>query len=486
MTRGRLCEANLPQLAGKASTPTYDRSATGIGIVHLGVGAFHRAHQAVYTDDVLGRSGGDWGICGVSIHNPHVRDSLAPQDLLYSVNARNGEEVSRRVIGALREFIVAPEAPGALVARLADGAVSVVTLTITEKGYAPGADVLEKDLRQPRRPHTAIAYLVAGLQSRRAAGASGLTFLSCDNLQANGRKLRAAVLEFAAALDPSLPDWVVANCRFPCTMVDRIVPAASENDYRDVTAALGLQDRAAVYTEPFCQWVIESDFAGPVPPWDQVGASFVENIEPFETMKLRMLNASHSCLAYLGCLSARSTVVEALAAPGMEALLRQLMLEEIAPGLRGLGDFDLSVYCQSLLNRFANRGLAHPTAQIAMDGSRKLPQRLLPPLGVQLEQGRPGEATTLAVAAWLQFMRGRRDDGRALVISDPMADNFARLAAHHGTDLTGYLDAVLALDGVFDDALRGDPRIRQALLHWLTLLDACGADAVVTERWDRR
>jgi fructuronate reductase len=357
-----------------------------------------------------------------------------------------------------------------------------VTLTITEKGYSPGAGLLERDLANPRRPRTAIAYLAAGLRGRRAAGAPGLTLLSCDNLRSNGRQLRSAVLAFATSLEPGLSDWIESRCRFPCTMVDRIVPASGEDDYREVARALELEDRAAVCTEPFSQWVIESNFAGPVPPWNEVGASYVEDVAPFETMKLRLLNASHSCLAYLGCLACRHTVVEALAAPGMEALLRQLMLKEMAPGLSGLGDFDLPAYCEALLERFDNPGLAHTTAQIAMDGSRKIPQRLLPPLRDQVSRGQPGEATALAIAAWLHYLRGLDDRDGVLAISDPMANTFAQLAARHGGDLEAYLDAVMGLDGLFGEVLRGAPQVRQALLRWLRLLDERGADAVVA-RW---
>ena len=276
----RLGDSTLETFAGGASLPGYDRDSIGIGIVHLGIGAFHRAHQACYTEAVLNRLGGNWGICGVSLRSTGVRDSLAPQNYLYTLATKQDEQASLQVIGAIKKVLVAPEQPSAVVEQLADPGVTVVTLTITEKGYclnpATGELALDEpgiafDLENPQQPKTAIGFLVAGLQHRRNAGGRGMTLISCDNLASNGKQLRRAVLAFAQQLDPSLADWIDKQCTFPCTMVDRIVPAATDADRKRVVTDLGFSDAAAIATEPFSQWVIENDFADAVPEWSAVG-----------------------------------------------------------------------------------------------------------------------------------------------------------------------------------------------------------------------
>jgi fructuronate reductase len=492
VTIERLCEARLAGLQHLARLPAYRRERVGVGQLHLGIGAFHRAHQAIYTDELLNRAGGNWGICGASLRSPATRDRLAPQDLLYSVTERSTGGSATRIIGALREMIVAPENPSALIRRFADPAIKVVTLTITEKGYGLdpatgevdlGAAELTRDLGQPHNPCTALGYLAAGLHARRKSGGDGVTLLSCDNLAGNGNKLRAALLQYAGVAWPGLEDWIANRCAFPCSMVDRIVPATTTRDIRDISRDLGVEDRAAVITEPFSQWVIESRFAGPVPAWDRVGAHFVADVAAYETMKLRLLNASHSCLAYLGCIAGWETVAEAVAAPGVRALLDQLMRDEMAPTLSGLRDFDTNAYCDSLLERFANRGLAHRTAQIAIDGSQKVAQRLLPPLRERLARGEPIDAISLALAAWLRYVAGAADDGQTLTIEDPMAHRLAGIVGAHRHDTGGYVDAMLGLKDLFDAELAGSVRLREALLHWLDALAFSGAASLVAQCW---
>ncbi len=480
-----LSDATLKALKGRARLPDYDRHTLPVGQLHLGLGAFHRAHQALYTDTALGSVGGPWGVAGVSLRSPGVRNSLSPQDFLYSVTEQDNEDRHYRVIGCLVECLVAPEDPAAVIARLAAEATQVVTLTITEKGYCltpegrldlSQADISADSLSYPR---SAIGYLVAGLRARRDSGQGGLTLLSCDNLADNGDKLESAVRDLAARLAPDLPDWIERHCRFPSSMVDRIVPATTDRDRAAVAAALGVEDAAAVVTEPFSQWVIESDFAGPVPDWDRAGAQFVDDVAPFETMKLRLLNASHSAIAYLGCLAGYETVAEAMAAPGMRALLEQLMAEEMTPSLPALGEFDLHRYREALLARFANRGLAHRCAQIAMDGSQKIPQRILPALRWQLERAGPIDASSLVLAAWLRFLQGADDAGRPTPVDDPLAQELRGLASRHSDNTGAYVHAVIAR---LDASLAASDVLRTRVQQYLVLLATEGAAAVLS-RW---
>ena len=476
----------------------YDRQALKNGIVHLGVGAFHRAHQAVYTDAVLKQFGGDWGICGVSLRSPGVRDALAGNHNLYTVAVRSPGGTRLETIGALTRILVAPENPSAAVAAIADAAVAVVTLTITEKGYclSPAGGQLDlshpdishdlADARAPksaRAPRSAIGLLSAALKQRQQQGSSGLTVISCDNLAGNGNKLRDAVLEFARTGDVSLAAWIVENCCFPNSMVDRIVPATTRADLQEIAAKIGHEDPAAVVTEPFSQWVIERNFAGPVPEWEQVGAQFVENVAPYERMKLRLLNASHSCMAYLGCLAGFRTVHDVISEPAFASLVRQLMAEEMAPTLTELKGFDLDAYQRSLIERFANPNLPHLTTQIAADGSQKIPERLLPAIAERLAAGQPMEAGTCGLAGWIYYTMGFDDQGVSHSVRDPMQELFARCYRTCGGDLEQYLDALLCVEEIFPPGLARSPELRGTLLNWLERFRARGALEAVRSKW---
>ncbi len=488
----RLALANLEGLPTGVVFPSYAFSSLGIGVVHLGLGAFHRAHQACFTDAAIASQGGDWGICGVSLRSPTVRDTLAPQQGLYTVAVRQEGILALQVVGVIRECLVAPETPAAVIARLADPAVHVVTLTITEKGYGlnhatgnldPTQPDLAHDLSYPTAPRTALGYLAGGLAARRAKGCTGLTLLSCDNLTANGHKLRAALLAFCQLVDADLAEWVAQSCTFPCSMVDRIVPSTTDADRDAVAQGLGLRDEACVLTEPFSQWVIEEKFAGPVPAWDRVGAQFVPEVAPFEEMKLRQLNASHSTLAYLAAPAGIDTVAAAVALPAMRSMLRELMVLETAPTLTGLGEFDLAAYQDQLLLRFANRGLQHRTRQIATDGSQKIPQRLLPALRWQLANAGDYRILTLGIAAWVRYTRGVDEQGESYLIDDPLADKLARCHGAAGPDPARYLASVLAVEEVFPADLADDDRVQVAVLDWLQQLETHGALATLSRHW---
>ncbi|WP_246090525.1 mannitol dehydrogenase family protein [Nonomuraea deserti] len=438
----RLSRATLSRVAPDAR-PLAEPRATGV--VHLGIGAFHRAHQAVYTERAMAATGDDrWGICGASQRSTDVADRLRPQDCLYGVRA--GEEA--RVVGSVREVLV----PGDdLAARLSAPEAAVVTLTITEKAYRPD-------------PRGAIGKLVAGLRARAAADAGPLTVISCDNLPGNGTILAGLVADLC---EPPLLGWVAENATFPASMVDRIVPATTRADLDDMAARLGVTDLGAVVTEPFTQWVIEDRFAGDRPAWERAGALLVGDVRPYERMKLRLLNGSHSAIAYL---SGAAHVSEAVGDPVFAGFLRRLMDDDLSPTLDGLEGFDLTRYKESLLARFANPGLRHRVAQIAMDGSQKLPQRLLDPARERLAGGHEPRWIALAVAGWMRYVTTARD------LSDPLAD---RLRGDETASAAATVNRLMAIEEIFGADLPGDRVFRALVTDCLERLDAGGLPATL-------
>ena len=335
----RLSVDTLDALAASVARPRFTRDQTGIGHVHLGVGSFMRAHIAVYNDEAMNIAGGNWGIAGVSLRSATVQDQLQPQDCLYSVAVCDRKAVNYRLIGSIRSIHVAPEAPEKIIQLIADPGVSVVTITVTEKGYgiAPDSGALDTkraeiahDLASLRSPASTLGFLVAGLMRRRDEGGGPVTILSCDNLRQNGTRLREALLEFVDLATVDIRPWLDENTRFPGTMVDRIVPATTPDDLKDAEIAIGLTDSALVRTEPFTQWVIENDFAAARPDWDEAGALFVDSVEPYELAKLRLLNGTHSALAYLGYLGGCQYVHDAMAIPSYSVYVRYMMTHEIS------------------------------------------------------------------------------------------------------------------------------------------------------------
>ncbi len=462
----RLCRAALEALPCGVARPAAGSGPVPIGVVHLGVGNFFRAHQAVVFDALI--AGGDrrWGVCGVSLQRPAMRDALAPQDGLYTLIERDGGPPRASVIGALQQLQVAPESPRAVVARIADPGVALVTLTITEKGYAQAG------------PASAAGLLAAGFAARRAAGhgarpGHGLTVLSCDNLSNNGRRLRERVMAEARALDPALGDWIDAHGSFPGTMVDRIVPATTDADRDDAQRLLGCADAWPVSTEPFTQWVIEDRFAGPRPDLEAAGVQLVADVSPWEAMKLRLLNAAHSSLAYLGAPTGLATVDAALARPELRAFVERLW-RQAAPTLPAAVRGQADDYTRRLLRRFDNPALGHRLRQIAIDGSQKLPQRLVATLRECRRQALPCDAPIWAVAAWIRWLGGRDEDGGLHAVDDPMAARLCRLAGA-GPDAAASVAALLAVDEVFGDDLRHDRVVVEGLAAALRALREHGS-----------
>ena len=406
-----------------ADSFAYDRSAQAVGIVHFGIGAFHRAHQAWYTDAAMNAGERNWAITGVSLRSAEVAEQLNPQQGLYTVTERSAQGACSRVIGAVREVLVAPYETAAVIAQLAAPATHIASLTITEKGYCRTAGgALNPELADEASVY---AYLAAGLRHRRDAGLPGLTLLCCDNLAQNGALLARLIGEYLDRRDPALAAWFAAECACPSSMVDRIVPATTEADRLAAAETLdGLHDAGAVFTEPFSQWVVEDRFAGPRPSWEAVGAQLVADVAPYETAKLRMLNGAHSLLAYLGLAHGHVFVHQALADPAIRALVDRLMREEAAPTVETAPGQDLGVYADALLARFANPALPHRLMQIAMDGSQKLPQRWFETLAANRKAGRDCPAILTGIAAWIRHLRGANG-----AIDDPRAAELASIAA---------------------------------------------------------
>jgi len=464
----RLNTAALATLPDSVTRPRYDRATLQPGIVHLGLGAFMRAHLAVATEAVL-HADGDlrFGLVGVSLRKPDTRDALAPQDGLYTVAVRDADANGRarqrlQVIGCLTQVLVAPEDPAAVLGAIAAPATRIVSLTVTEKGYAhdPATRALQfdhpdivHDLAHAEAPRSAVGFIVHGLARRRAAGLGPLTLLSLDNLPSNGHTLQGLVLAFAQRIDPSLASWIDKTCTFPNSMVDRIVPRTTDADRGAVEAQLGLRDAWPVMAEPFFDWALEDRFAAGRPAWDRGGVRFVATATPFETLKLRMVNGGHSTVAYLGAMAGWRTVDVAIGEPALRRVVEALMRDEIEPTLPALPGLDLAAYRASLLARFANPALAHRTQQIAMDGSQKLPQRLLGTVRDRLAAGQTIARLGLAIAAWLHYLRGRDERDHAYTIDDPLADELLDLArrAEMKADPRARADLLTRFAPVFGD-----------------------------------
>lgn len=464
------------------------------GIVHLGLGAFHRAHQAVYTEDALAEAGGDWAIIGVAPRRAELIDVLAAQDCLFSVTSlsgdglpggvlpgdtRSAQDGSRtRVVGALAAVRHAPSDPGAVVALLADPAIRVVTLTVTEKAYrtdpASGRlladEAVRADLTTDRPPQTIPGLLVRGLAARQRAGAGPIALVSCDNLPSNGHRLNS-LIEQAFAVAGSDPP---ADVSYPSTMVDRIVPASTGQTLARAHQVLGVADLAAVAAEPYRQWVIEDAFPGGRPAWERAGAVLTDDVGSWERLKLRTLNGVHSALAYLGALAGCRTIDEALALPGMRSVMEWFIAQDIAPSFTPPWGVSTVEYGQSVLERFANPAIEHRTLQVAMDGSQKLPQRVLHTVLDRRAAGADPRWGALVVAAWMRFACGYADDGRALPLDDPLAGAIRPAVERAGGKPAEVVTALFGLDQVFPAGLADDGVIRDLVEEWFTALDRHG------------
>ncbi|MCZ6539157.1 MAG: mannitol dehydrogenase family protein [Chloroflexi bacterium] len=481
------------------------------GIVHLGVGAFHRAHMAYYTQRAMGRMLGDtrpadttpadttaagtmWGIRGVSFRSPAVRDRLRPQDFLYALAARDNEDEEIEIIGTLRDIVFTGDDPSVCPALIADPRTRIVSMTITEKGYChdPATGQLDEnhpgvllDLETPDKPVTAIGALAEGLRLRRDLKeadlkAGPLTLLSCDNLPSNGSALQRILRRYVELVDPRLLAWIDDAVSFPNCVLDRIVPATSEDDRIDIANTLGVRDASPVIAEAFSQWVLEDDFRAGRPAWEIAGVKMVSRADDFETMKLRLLNGPHSACAYLGYLAGFATIAQVMATKEFPRFLRRMMDEEIIPGLVVSAGMDIESYKDSVLDRFGNRALAHETLQIAMDGSQKLPQRLLESVRSALENDLPLDCLALSVAAWMRYVTGTDENGEIIEVSDPLASKLHDVGRAGAGDAAQLVDGYLGLQDIFGSDLRRSDRFKAAATAALATLYEKGTLQTVT------
>ena len=470
---------------GAASWPAYDPRSIEIGIVHLGVSAFHRAHQAAYVDTLLAHDR-RWGVCGASLRTARVRDILRAQDGLYALAIQDAD-APLRIIGALREVLAAPGDGAALARRLAAPDTRVVSLTVTEAGYCLGADgrldFEHPDIRADLAggPASAIGWIVEGLRRRREAGLPPFTTLSCDNLTRNGALLKAAVVALAGRRDADLARWIEGEARFPNSMVDSITPKTDEALIARVAARLGAADAAPVQREPFTQWVIEDEPRPDAPDWEAAGVTLTIDVAPFARAKLRLLNGAHSALAYLGLLAGFTTVAQAIAAPWLARFITALM-EDAAATLAPARGLDIPAYAEAVRARFRNPAIRHELAQIAMDGSQKLPIRILGALSEGLALGQSVDAHCWAAAAWLRFVRRQARSGAPII--DPLAGALAALGQAMTDDATHDIDAALHVTAVFPADIAG---ARQSLISaYAALQDGehrGDVSAAVAARW---
>ncbi|RUR45959.1 mannitol dehydrogenase family protein [Vreelandella populi] len=461
-----------------------------IGIVHLGLGAFHRAHQAVYLERYRQRSGdGEWGVCSANLRSSvDLVDSLQKAGYRYQVaEYADSQTLTLREIGVIEETLFSGrDASGnwgrdreALLDRMAAPSTRIVTLTVTEKGYflnpATGElrvddPMVAGDIASPQQPRTAPGLLVEALARRHAAGIEPFAVLSCDNMPHNGQRTRMAVVRLAEQRSAALAEWIAEQVAFPSSMVDRIVPAMTDADFERL-AELGVNDPNAVVGEAFSQWVVEDHFPLGRPDWEEEGVEMVSDVAPFETMKLRMLNGSHSLLAYLGALEGIETIFDGVSHTPLRALLRRYMLEEAAPTLEMPEGTDLTAYADSLLARFANDSLRHRLQQIAMDGSQKLPQRWLSGALERASTGQASPCVALGMAAWIRYTDGQELNGKPYTVDDPMAKQFAELHQTHGGHPVALVNAFLAIDEIVPPALAANqPFVDDVLAAYRTLI----------------
>ncbi|MHA1056403.1 mannitol dehydrogenase family protein [Enterobacter mori] len=476
-------------LPARVQQPRYDRQQLRSRIVHFGFGAFHRAHQALLTNRVLNEKGGDWGICEISLFSGDVLMSqLRAQDHLFTVLEKGAEGNQAIVVGAVHECLNAKlDSLAAIIEKFCEPQVAIVSLTITEKGYCidPATGKLDMhntrilhDLENPTEPHSAPGILVEALHRRRERGLPPFTVLSCDNIPDNGHVVKNAVLGMAQKRSAELAGWIDAHVSFPGTMVDRIVPAATETSLAEITQELGVEDPCAISCEPFIQWVVEDNFVAGRPEWEAAGVQMVKDVLPWEQMKLRMLNGSHSFLAYLGYLAGYAHINECMEDASFREAARRVMLNEQAPTLR-ITDVDLTAYADSLLDRFANPALQHRTWQIAMDGSQKLPQRMLDGIRVHLERKSAWPLLALGVAGWIRYVSGTDERGDAIDVRDPLSDKIQSLVK--ASSEAERVNALLTLSEVFGQDLPHNSDFVDAVNEAYQRLTRYGARQAVIE-----
>ena len=442
-----LSSATLPQIT-RASVPGYDRDTVTAGIVHFGVGGFHRAHQAMYLDRLLAvdPEARTWGVCGVGVRDADaaMRDALAPQDGMYTLTLKHPDgTVETSVIGSIVDYLFAPDDPEAVVERLADPATRIVSLTVTEGGYNFSPATGEFDANNPevvadlsgRAPlRTVFGLVTEALARRRERGVPAFTVLSCDNVQGNGDMARTTFLAFARLRDPELADWIADHARFPNSMVDRITPATPPELAAEVAERTGITDNWPVVAEPFTQWVVEDDFAMGRPPLEKVGVQMVDDVTPYEHMKLRLLNSGHQACCYFGYLLGYRYVHDACVDDDIVALLRRYMQDEGRPTLAALPGVDVDDYIDTLLERFSNPAIADTIARLCQDSSDRIPKWLVPVIRDRIAAGERAPLAAAIVASWTRYAEGVDEAGEPIDVVDPLSERLVPLAIESKSD----------------------------------------------------
>lgn len=490
MTALNLNQAALAQLPANVAGPAYLRASLAPSIVHIGVGGFYRAHQAVYLDDLLAlpdTGAGQWGYCGVSLlpHDAAMRDAMQSQDGLYTVVERSAAGDAARVIACVGEYLYAPDDPQAVLEKMADPATRIVSLTITEGGYYVNQGTGEFDaqhpdivyeLAHPHVPRSSFGYLLNALALRRERGLAPFTVMSCDNLQNNGEVTRQMLLAFASLRDADLAQWLGEHCSFPNSMVDRITPATTDEHRALVREQFGLVDAWPVVCEPFRQWVIEDAFPLGRPAWERVGAQMTHDVLPYEKMKLRLLNASHQALCYIGMQLGYTYAHEAMADASIRALVRRMMDDEVTPLLEAVPGVDLEQYKATLIERFSNPAVRDQLARIGTEGSARIPKFVLPSVREALAQNRPIRLLAFTVACWFRYLEGHDEAGCAMPLNDPYAAQLRALALQGGSDAA----ALLSLRELFGE-LSDSPAFTGAVGQALAALYGHGARAALEQ-----
>lgn len=479
----KLNTANLTQIHNTVKTPTYDRAAITCGIVHLGIGGFHRSHQALYLDEILAKGHSNWGICGVGLmpQDQENINALKAQDGLYTLLERTAETDTARIIGSCIQQLYAPENPHAVLDILAHPDTKIASLTVTEKGYCYNTQgdldvdnpLIQHDLTQPSTPKTALGYLVHSLAMRQERDIPSYTIMSCDNLPENGHLTQRLVLQFAERVNSSLAQWIKENTAFPNAMVDRITPVTTPEVIEAIKTTFTIDDSWPVISEDYRQWVLEDNFCYGRPPFDEVGVQLVPDVEPYEKMKVRLLNGSHSALAYVSYLMGYRAVDKAMNDPLIRDFIRAYMDTNVTPSLPHVWGVDLDAYKTSLITRFSNPAVSDQIQRLAEDGSRKIPNAILPCIQHQITQNGTIDLAAFALAAWFRYLTGIDEDGAPITLKDPLA---TQLQAHANS-----LSDMLAIRDIFGDNLPQSAPFVSAITRALTAINQNGTrDALAT------
>ncbi|NIF01812.1 mannitol dehydrogenase family protein [Pantoea sp. Acro-805] len=476
----------IDRLPADVQRPAYDRSQLKTRMVHIGFGAFHRAHQALASDK-LAAQGSDWGYCEVNLNSGALIQALRQQDLLYTLTEMADDSLNTRVIGVITQALHGKgDGIDAVIEAMSQPDVAIVSMTVTEKGYCympssgklnPDHPDIVHDLEHPTQPRSLPGLILAAIIRRRERNLPPFSVMSCDNMPENGHVTRNVITQMAERHSHDLADYIQTHITFPSTMVDRIVPAMTDAAFDALEARLGSSDPVAVEAEPFFQWVIEDNFVNGRPAWEHAGAELVSDVLPFEEMKLRMLNGSHSFLAYLGFLAGYEHISDCMADANFRTAARALMLQDQAPTLRTQG-VDLEAYADSLIARYENRAIKHRTYQIATDGTQKLPQRLLDSVRWHLRNGTSCDYLMLGVAAWMRYVSGVDEQGQAIEIRDPLKEQLASIVAH-SDEGAQRVEALLRLQAVFGDDLRYQTAFVSRVTELYKQLNTQGARATV-------